>query len=169
MQTVIIALGSNKPHGRHGAPPNVVRAAIDVLAERGLRPLRLSRIHPTPPLGPSDRTFANAVLIAETSLDPPALLAVLKSVERSFGRRRGRAWGARILDLDLIAWGNAVWPDLHRWRHAPRGLAVPHRAMHGRAFVLDPLIEVAADWRHPILNRTARHLHAQLHRPRPVD
>ena len=164
--SVLIALGSNRRHGRYGAPADVLRAAVAALAKVGIRPQRLSRIHATAPVGPSDRRFANAVLLATTTLDPPALLQQLKSVEQAFGRRRGRPWGARVLDLDLIDWDGKVWPDRLRWHTACRGLLVPHRAMHLRRFVLDPLLDVAPGWRHPVLGLTARQLHARLRQPK---
>lgn len=156
---VIIALGSNRRHGRYGRPDRVVNAAIEALATHGIQVERRSRIHATAPIGPSDRTFANAVVAARTALSPEDLLVVLKAVERDFGRRRGRRWAARVLDLDIIAYGDAVLPSRLGW-HSARGLAIPHRAMHLRGFVLDPMAEVAPGWRHPLLNRSVRQLRA---------
>lgn len=160
---IIIALGSNRRHRRHGAPARVVAAAIDALAAAGIGILRRSRIHATAPVGPSDRTFANAAVLAQTDLDAATLLAALKSVERAFGRTRGRRWAARVLDLDIIAYGDRVVPGRLRWRTA-RGLAIPHRSMHERRFVLDPVVEVAPNWRHPLLGRTVRQLRARTSR-----
>ena len=77
-----IALGSNR-RSRHGSPAATVRAAAAAIGAE-----RLSRVRLTPALGPAGRGFANAVALVESDLDPPALLARLKQVERDFGRRR---------------------------------------------------------------------------------
>lgn len=164
----LIALGSNRRHGRHGAPAGVVGAAVAALAAAGQPVVRCSRIHATAPLGPGGRTYANAVVEVASQLAAPELLALLKSIEAAFGRRGGRHWGARVLDLDLIGHGDAVLPSRPGWRTA-RGLTLPHPRLHQRAFVLDPLIEVAPDWRHPVLGATARQLHARLHRPKATS
>jgi len=99
----LIGLGSNQPHGRHGRPEGVIRAAIEALAGNGLVVRRTSRILRTPAMGPSDRDFANAAVLIESDLPPPALLALLQRIEHDFGRRRYRRWGARVLDLDILA------------------------------------------------------------------
>src|SRR4051812_35609013 len=82
-----IHLGSNRRHGRHGAPRDVVEAAIVALDSGKLKLVARSSAHATPALGPAGRSFANAAVIVATTLDPPALLARLKKVERKFGRR----------------------------------------------------------------------------------
>ncbi len=143
-----IALGSNRPHGRHGAPEQVLRAAIrelGVLGEVG----RVSRIHRTAALGPAGRGFANAAVLLTTDLDPPALLAALKAIERRFGRRAGRRWGPRVLDLDLLLWSGG--------RFAARGLAIPHKQLTRRRFVLAPLAEIAPDHIIPRAGHAVRH------------
>lgn len=144
-----IALGSNR-RGRHGAPAATVRAAA-----RAIGATRISKVRSTPALGPAGRGFANAVALVESELDPPALLAALKQVERGFGRRGGRRWGPRVLDLDIILWSGGPWEG--------DGLVVPHPEFRRRRFVLEPLAEVAAGWRDPISRATPRQL---LHRLR---
>ncbi|WP_380878952.1 hypothetical protein ACFB49_19510 [Sphingomonas sp. DBB INV C78] len=151
-----IALGSNRRHGRHGPPERVIAAALAALEAEGVRVIRASPLIRTAALGPAGRGFANAAAIVECDLDPPHLLALLKRTERAFGRRRGRRWGSRVLDLDIILWSGGVWYD--------RALAVPHREFHRRSFVLDPLVRIAPDWRHPVSGRTVRQMRARLRR-----
>ncbi|MET4897180.1 2-amino-4-hydroxy-6-hydroxymethyldihydropteridine diphosphokinase [Sphingomonadaceae bacterium jetA1] len=149
-----IALGSNRP-GRHGGPRDEVIAALAALP--GVR--AVSPIIVTPPLGPSIRAFANAAALVDSPLDPPAMLAQLKAIERRFGRRRGQRWGARVIDLDIILWSGGLW-------RSP-GLAVPHPAYAVRDFVLEPLAAIAPDWRDPRDGRWIRHLRHGVDRRRP--
>ena len=143
-----IALGSNRPHGRHGAPEQVLRAAIRELGALG-RVERISRIHRTAALGPAGRSFANAALLLTSDLEPPALLAALKAIERSFGRRAGKRRGPRVLDLDIALWSGG--------RFAARGLDIPHTQLTRRRFVLAPLAEIAPDHVIPRAGHAVRH------------
>ncbi|WP_340315305.1 2-amino-4-hydroxy-6-hydroxymethyldihydropteridine diphosphokinase [Rhizorhabdus argentea] len=152
-----IALGSNRRHGRHGAPAGVVRAAMGVLETAGLALVAESPVISTPALGPAGRGFANAVIIVETLRQPPALLALLKAVEAAFGRRRGRRWGPRVLDLDIVLWSEGRWP-----RYGGRRLVIPHRSLETRDFVLQPLVRVAPLWRVGSGTRTVRQARARL-------
>lgn len=155
----LIGLGSNRPHGRHGPPERVIRAAIEALAAQGLAVRRISRTIRTPAMGPSDRDFANAAVLIESDLPPLALLDLLQRIERDFGRRRYRRWGARVLDLDILAWSGGAWSD--------RRLTIPHPGLAMRDFALGPAAEIAPHWRHPLRNRTLRQLAAQLRVARP--
>ena len=152
-----IAIGSNRPHGRYGRPPQVVEAAIARLDEDlelfDASPIILNAAH-----GGAGRDFANAVALVESDLDPPEMLRRLKAIEREFGRRRGRRWGPRVLDLDIVLWSGG------RWRS--RLLNVPHAQLGRRSFVLGPLSAVAPNWRveGPL---TIRHLAERLARRRP--
>lgn len=154
-----IALGSNRRHGRHGPPARVLAAALDALAAEGAAVVASSAVLATAPLGPGGRRFANAAALVATPLAPPALLAVLQRIERAFGRRRGRRWGARVLDLDILLWSGGAWTT--------RSLRIPHPGLAGRRFVLDPLAAVAPGWR-PRAPVAVRHLRARLTRPRPL-
>lgn len=162
-----IALGSNRRHGRHGAPRGVVEAAVAALDKGKLELVARSSIHTTPALGPAGRSFANAVAIVTTRLDPPELLARLKKIERKFGRRRGRRWGPRVLDLDVILSSAGGWPRYPRFA-PPDRLRIPHRDFARRDFVLRPLAEIAPDWRDPISGRTVRQLLHRLTAARPL-
>lgn len=155
-----IALGSNRRHGRHGAPAGVVRAALAALAEVGTIEAR-SAIRSTPALGPAGRGFANAAALLSTDLTPDDLLDALKAIERRFGRRGGRRWGPRVIDLDILLWSEGPWGG--------PGPIVPHAEFHRRAFVLDPLAEIAPDWRDPLSGLTVRQLRARLTAPRPAN
>jgi 2-amino-4-hydroxy-6-hydroxymethyldihydropteridine diphosphokinase len=152
-----IAVGSNRPHGRFGGPPQVVEAAIARLDQQfGLfnaSPILLNKA-----MGGAGRDFANAVALIESPLTPQEMLSALKVMERQFGRRRGRRWAARVLDLDIIDWSGRKWSS--------RRLNVPHKAAATREFVIGPLAAIAPSWcLEPPL--TARHLAHRLARRRP--
>ena len=147
----LIAVGSNAPGARR------IVAALGALAGAGET---ISAIHTTRPVGPGGRAYANAAMRIESDLMPPALLAWLKAIEREHGRRPGRRWGPRPLDLDIIGWSGGVWRS--------RTLTIPHPAFRTRHFVLAPLIEIAPDWRDPVTGLTVRQLRARLDRRRPA-
>ena len=150
----VIAIGSNRMHGRYGRPAHVIEAAIAQL-DRDFGLFDASPIVLNPAHGLSGRDFANAVALIESPLLPPDLLAHLKAIERTFGRRSGRRWGDRVLDLDIAAWSGGQWRS--------RGLTVPHPALEGRSFVLNPLAAITPSWR--IRGAlTARHLAYRLNR-----
>ena len=113
--------------------------------------------------------YVNAVVaVGAGDLPPERILATLHAMEARAGRRRGRRWASRPLDLDLLAMGDAVVPDAATqtlWREAvpdpaaappapPDRLILPHPRLEERAFVLLPLSEVAPGWRHPLTGRS---------------
>lgn len=160
-----IALGSNRPHGRHGGPNAVIGAALAALAGAEIELLAISPVIATPPMGPAGRRFANAAAIVETGLEPLALLGRLKRTERDFGRRRGRRWGDRVIDLDILLWSGGKWREPGRHDR----LTIPHRGLHRRDFVLRPLLGILWAWPDHRAVAAIRHAFARLHRPKPVD
>jgi 2-amino-4-hydroxy-6-hydroxymethyldihydropteridine diphosphokinase len=133
-----IAIGSNRPHGRYGRPPQVVEAAIARLDEEfGL--FDASPIVLNAAIGGAGRDFANAVALVESDLEPPVMLRRIKALEREFGRRRGKHWAARVLDLDISLWSGG--------RYRSRSLNIPHYGLEKRSFVLQPLASIAPNWR----------------------
>jgi 2-amino-4-hydroxy-6-hydroxymethyldihydropteridine diphosphokinase len=150
-----IALGSNRRSG-FGSPAETIRAAADAIGAE-----RLSKVRSTAALGPAGRGFANAAAIVKSDLEPPELLARLKTVEREFGRRGGRRWGPRVLDLDIVLWSEGCWEGC--------GLVVPHPSFRQRLFVLEPLAELVPTWRDPVSGATVRQLFSILGRGRPLN
>ena len=155
--TYAVAIGSNRRHGRFGMPAGVIEAAIARLdAEFDLfdaAPIILNKA-----VGGAGRDFANSVALVRSTLDPLGMLASIKRIEREFGRRPGRRWGERVLDLDLAAWDGG--------RYRTLGLTIPHPRLAERDFVLGPLAAIAPDWRiaGPL---SVRHLLSRLGKRRP--
>jgi 2-amino-4-hydroxy-6-hydroxymethyldihydropteridine diphosphokinase len=115
--------------------------------------LAVSRFLDTEPVGYLDQPrFLNGALLLETELAALALLRELLAIERLMGRDRASvpAKGPRWIDLDLILYGDEVI--------ATEELTLPHPAMHERAFVLEPLAEIAPGWIHPGLCRSVAEL-----------
>lgn len=156
-----IGIGSNRPFSRALGPRAMVKAAFVALGAAPLRLLASSPIIATRPLGPSMRTYANAAALVVSPLPPPEMLDLLQSLERRFGRRRYRRWGARTLDLDILLWSGGSVRSTR--------LTVPHAALHLREFALTPLMAVAPDWRVPMRGGTTAQLAARLDKPRPVS
>lgn len=157
----VLALGSNRGHHRLGAPRAVLAAALTALTAEGMEILRASPVLASRPLGPSLRTYANAVALVGGAPPPDAMLARLKAIEARFGRRGGgRRWGARVLDLDIVLWDGGPWVS--------PGLVIPHPAYRQRHFVLSPMRHWGALARDPLTGLTPAHLHARLTRPRTV-
>jgi 2-amino-4-hydroxy-6-hydroxymethyldihydropteridine diphosphokinase len=159
MPAAAIALGSNLgnrlDHLRAGV------AAIAALPETRLT--AISSAIETPALvsasAPPGPDYLNSIVLVETSLQPRDLLARLLEIERARGRERhpGSRWEARTLDLDLLFWGDRVVDE--------PSLRLPHPEMHRRRFVLQPLVQVARDWVHPLLRRSVAELLRELDQP----
>ena len=149
---VLIALGANLP-GMDGAAPlqTCQRAAHALRGIAGLRFAAVSAWYETTPVPPSGQPpYINGVARLEGTIDPATLLSALQAIEHAYGRVRSEANAARTLDLDIVAMGGLI-------RAAPDPV-IPHPRMHTRPFVLRPLLDVAPDWWHPVLQKSARTL-----------
>lgn len=156
---ILIGIGGNLP-GPYGPPQTGLPHALKLLEAQAMQVVQCSPWYGARAVPVSEQPdFVNAVARLETNLPPQDLLAQLHRIERLFGRVRGVVNAARTLDLDLLAYGGIcreLDPEL------------PHPRMHDRAFVLSPLCDIAPDWRHPVLKKTARELLQALATPHEV-
>ena len=144
-ELVYLSLGSNI--GDRAANLN---AAIDRLRVLG-EVVAVSSFYETEPVEfIAQAWFLNCAVALDTEKTPQQLLAGIVDIEQQLGRRRGRKKGPRIIDLDILLFGNSIVDD--------PGLTIPHPAMHERRFALEPLAEIAPDALHPVLQRTIREL-----------
>lgn len=148
MTKVYIGLGTNL--GDRAA--NLARA-VELLGE--LLPLEeRSRLFESEPVGYTEQPlFLNQVVAGETDLYPAALLDALKEIEGRMGRRPAFRNGPRLIDLDLLYYGD--------WVMAVAGLVIPHPRLCERSFVLAPLAEIAPQFQHPIAGRSAAEIWAE--------
>ena len=165
-EEALIAFGSNAL-GVWGDPTSTIQKARKKIEETLGFKGTSSRIFRTPafPKG-AGPDFSNAVIRIGTNLPATDVLAVLHDIEAQAGRERLIRWGQRTLDLDLLALGNQVSPDLVQYRKwqrlapdqqtqmAPEQLILPHPRLQDRSFVLVPMADVAPDWVHPVLGLT---------------
>ena len=141
---IFIGLGANLPSPRHGPPRSTCEAALTAMTEAGLEIVRRSRWYRSAPMPVSRQPwYVNGVAQVASVSTPARLLELLLGIEGQFGRRCREPNAPRILDLDLLAFGDLV-------TGLADGVVVPHPRMHERAFVLLPLRELAPGWRHPV-------------------
>jgi len=155
MARAFVALGSNL-----GDRPGMISQAVQRLSQApAVRLVQMAPIYETAPLGgPPQPDFLNSVVELETACSPHELLALLKRIEREMGRDpSGTRWGPRTIDLDLLLYDELILDDAR--------LTLPHPRMHERAFVLQPLAELAPELIHPRLQRRVEQLLEALRQP----
>jgi 2-amino-4-hydroxy-6-hydroxymethyldihydropteridine diphosphokinase len=146
MKTAYLGLGTNL-----GDREANLRAAVEALRSERVVVVRESSIWETAPRDLLDQPFfLNQVIEVATDLFPRQLFERAKQVERKMGRVAAVAKGPRLIDVDILLYGDVVV--------SVPGLEIPHAAMAGRRFVLEPLAELAPGLRHPVIKRTVRQM-----------
>ena len=146
---VYLSLGSNV-----GDREDHLREAIGQLDAVG-RVVSVSSFYETEPVEFTDQEwFLNCAVALETEMTPEQLMTALLQIEGEMGRRRAQEKGPREIDLDILLVGDLVVD-------APE-LSVPHPAMHQRRFVLEPLVEIAPEARHPVMQKSAKKMLEEL-------
>jgi 2-amino-4-hydroxy-6-hydroxymethyldihydropteridine diphosphokinase len=142
-KTVFLSLGSNL-----GERAKNLKDAIAALSHAGVQVVRVSSVYETEPVDYLPQPwFLNCAVEAETELGAWELLRALRGIEAQLGSKKLIAKGPRLIDIDILFYGNEVidTPELQ----------VPHPRLHLRRFVLEPLTEIAPQFRHPILKMSA--------------
>lgn len=152
--TVLIGIGGNV-----GVVCDTFQQALQALSDTpGVHVQSHSKWIRSTPVGPvpDQADFTNGAAILKTNMQPKALLELLHDIERTLGRRREDEihWGPRTIDLDLLAFDDLVLSG--------ENIEIPHPRMAQREFVLEPLMEIAPDYIHPILKVTVSELLSQL-------
>lgn len=158
----LVGFGANCP-GPWGTPAETIARALREMAHEGVTIEAVSALYETAAVGRAGQPpYVNAVALIDTHLSGAALLRLLKGIEARAGRRGGSPWGPRTLDIDILDHKGLVlhWQGRNpRFARAgPRPLILPHPWVHRRPFVLRPLLDVAPNWRHPVLKRSAQAL-----------
>lgn len=149
-QEIYIGLGSNL-----GNRLENIRKAIELMKEQGIEIVKESSIYETEPMGYKEQGwFLNSVVKGKTELSPKTLWKRLEKIEKLMGREREIKWGPRIIDLDILFYGDKILNG--------KELQIPHSELHKRRFVLVPLEEIAPELVHPVLNKSIRELLGEL-------
>ncbi|NOZ63512.1 MAG: 2-amino-4-hydroxy-6-hydroxymethyldihydropteridine diphosphokinase [Caldiserica bacterium] len=134
---IFLSLGSNV-----GDKETNLSRCRAILQREGIKIRKTSSLYLTPPWGKTDQPeFLNQVIEAETALSPRELLFLIKSIERKMGRESREKWGPRIIDIDILFYGDKIIEE--------ENLVIPHPLIAERAFVLLPLHEIAPELLHP--------------------
>jgi 2-amino-4-hydroxy-6-hydroxymethyldihydropteridine diphosphokinase len=151
MTKVYAGLGSNLGNKRE----NIIRAIDRIDAYEGICVREKSGFYDTSPVGgPPQPDYVNCVIELETEVEPQTLLKEFKKIEIEQGRRSGVRWGPRVVDLDILLYGDIIVND--------HNLKIPHERMHERVFVLEPLCEISPDIKHPVSGKSISELWEKL-------
>lgn len=159
MSVAFLSLGSNK-----GDRLSVIQQAVNFLsADNSIEIAAASSFYETEPWGKKNQNwFVNAVIAVRTELSPVELLRVCQNIEARLGRKRESEehWGERPIDIDILFYDNLIFSN--------EILTIPHKFVHKRAFALVPMLEIKANYVHPVLNKTISELHEELEDPEDV-
>jgi 2-amino-4-hydroxy-6-hydroxymethyldihydropteridine diphosphokinase len=146
METAYLLLGTNE-----GVREKNLQKAKELIEKECGKIIRCSSVYETEAWGLKEQnSFLNEAVCISTSLAPATLLASLKYIETEVGRTQTVKWGPRVIDIDILFYGNEVVAEVN--------LKVPHAFITERRFTLVPLNEIAAEFVHPVLKKTMNEL-----------
>ncbi len=149
---IFLSLGSNL-----GDKKANLSKCRENLQKEGIKIHKTSSLYLTPPWGKTDQPeFLNQVIEAETTLSPRELLSLIKKIEKEMGRKSRGKWGPRIIDIDILFYGDKIIEE--------ENLVIPHPLITERAFVLVPLHEIAPEFLHPLKKEKIKSLLPRLER-----
>jgi len=152
---ILLGIGANLPSEAHGPPRATCGAALDQLEKIGVSIIKRAPWYRSAPVPMSDQPwYVNGVVRIETASAAQQLMDLLLQAEARLGRQRGERNAPRIVDLDILAYGDQVIDA--------DGLILPHPRMHERAFVITPLSDIEPGWRHPVSGKNASEILAEL-------
>jgi 2-amino-4-hydroxy-6-hydroxymethyldihydropteridine diphosphokinase len=150
MVKVYLLLGSNL-----GDRLILLKQAADYIETQAGTIVQYSSVYETKSWGKTDAPdYLNQVLVINTMLQPHRLLAKLLEIELLLGRKREEKWGSRTIDIDILFYDEQIINE--------PGLTVPHPQLHNRRFTLEPLVELAPNFIHPLLQKTLKKLNDDL-------
>ncbi|MDR2425838.1 MAG: 2-amino-4-hydroxy-6-hydroxymethyldihydropteridine diphosphokinase [Endomicrobium sp.] len=141
MKVIYLSLGSNIGNRAE----NLVSALSFLQSSGFVNILKISSFYKTSAVGLCQRDFYNIAVKAETNLQPEELLCLVQNIEFLIGRKPSKRWGPRIIDIDILFFGNEIVKA--------DNLFIPHKEIQNRLFALCPLNEISPDFVHPVLNR----------------
>jgi 2-amino-4-hydroxy-6-hydroxymethyldihydropteridine diphosphokinase len=151
MAEVFLSIGSNA--GNRFL--NIMKAVIELEKIQPIEIEKISSIYNTEPYGYKEqKEFLNLVVKLNTNFSPDELLEVLNRIELNLGRVRKEKWHERLIDLDILFFGDQKIHD--------EKLIIPHPDMHNRRFVLEPICEIEPDCIHPVLKKTIQEIRLEL-------
>ena len=155
MNTAYLGLGSNI-----GDKEENIQRAVELIKEK-CEVSRQSSFYETEPVGYDNQDwFLNSVIEVKTILAPEELLAFLQSIEQEMGRIKTFKNGPRVIDLDILFYGDQTVKEEH--------LIIPHPRLHERLFVLEPLHEICPDYIHPIFKKSVKELYINVAKQKKV-
>ncbi len=157
MERVYLATGSNI-----GDKSAHLAKALELIEGYVGDIVQVSGVYRTAAWGIEDQPeFLNQAMAVNSNLEPETLLLAAMDIERQMGRERRIRWGERLIDIDILFYGNLVSQS--------QRLTIPHPFIQERNFVLQPLLEIAPDFCHPVLQKSIRELAAACPDPLKVE